>query len=75
MEFIEVIETLTPEETTERLRALGMRISPTIVRKGIEQGSFPFGTYIDSDKPRYFIYQKLLDQWIAERVIVKEAVA
>lgn len=63
------LSTLTAEEATERLRAWGMRISPDMVRKGIEQGAFPFGVVVRSgaDNPRCFVFHKLLYRW-AEQV-------
>ncbi len=65
--------TMTPDEATERLRAAGMKISPTVVRNGIKQGVFPFGDAIESEKPgtfRFFVYPKLLDEWMAEKGLV-----
>lgn len=59
---------LTVEEATEKLRALGMRISPTTLRSGMEQGRFPFGDYIKTDKSCVcYVYAKLLERWIVER--------
>lgn len=59
---------LTAAEAADRLRSMGMRISPEILREGIEQGVFPFGSVIRSkkDTPRCFIYKKKLDQWARE---------
>lgn len=63
-----MIETMTAEEATERLRAMGMQISPTLLRLGLQQKIYPFGDYIATDKScRCFIYKKLFDQWVAER--------
>lgn len=60
--------TITPEEATERLRAAGMKISPTVVRDGLIQKVFPFGDAIKSEKScRFFVYVKLLDEWMRER--------
>lgn len=60
--------TFTPEEAVERMRAVGMRISPTVVRDGLRQKVFPFGDAIESEKSvRFFVYPKLLDQWLLER--------
>ena len=65
---MEVIGTITPEAATERMRAMGMKISPTVVRDGLKQRVFPFGDAIESEKScRFFVYPKLLDQWLAER--------
>lgn len=59
---------LTVEEATEALRALGMRISPTTLRAGLEQNRFPFGDFIKTEKSCIcYIYPRLLERWIAER--------
>ena len=60
---------LTAAEATERLRAMGMRISPEILREGIEQGRFAFGDVIRSknDSPRCFVYEKKLLEWAADK--------
>ena len=67
---MEVIETMTPQEAAERLRATGMHIGVETLR----QGAFPFGTYIQSVNggPVYFVYKRLLDEWIKERAKVDE---
>lgn len=63
-----VIETLTAAEAAEKLRALGMRISPEMIRLGIRQKEFPFGNCIVTDNgPRCYVYARLLDEWIALR--------
>lgn len=63
-----VIEVLTPEKTSEYLRACGMHISAETVRWGLQQKVFPFGDVVEGGKvPRFFVYKKLLDQWAAER--------
>lgn len=66
---MQAIITLTPEEATERLRALGMHISPQNIRDGIQQKTYPFGDCVLNGKSRRFqIYDALLTRWIAERV-------
>lgn len=62
------LSTLSAEEATERLRAWGMRISPDMVRKGIEQGAFPFGVVVRSgaDNPRCYVFERLLEEWAAK---------
>jgi len=66
---MQAIITLTPEEATERLRKMGMCISPEIVRGGIQQGVFPFGDCIKTEKSRrFFVYTAMLDRWIDERL-------
>lgn len=63
-----MIETVTTQEATEILRACGMRISLETIRLGIEQGAYPFGICIRTEKsPVYQVFKKQLDQWIAER--------
>lgn len=59
---------LTAAEATERLRSMGMKISPEILREGIEQGAFPFGTVVrtKNDTPRCYIYEKRLMSWAEE---------
>ena len=59
---------MSPEQAADRLRAVGMRISPTTLREGMAQGQFPFGSYIKTEKSCVcFVYPRLLEQWIAER--------
>lgn len=64
-----MIETLTVAEATEWMRAEGIKISPELLRDGIEQGAYPFGTYIKSRHGGkvYQIYKKQFDEWIDER--------
>lgn len=66
---METIETMTTEEAAQELRARGMKISPETIRLGLLDRRFPFGDCIPGGKqPRIFVYRKLLNQWIAERV-------
>ena len=66
------IETMTPEEATERLRAAGMKISPTVIRDGLRQKIFPFGDAIESERScRFFVYTRLLEEWMAARAVQK----
>lgn len=60
---------LTAQEATERLRAMGMKISADTLRLGIEQGQFPFGSLIRSKdaNPRCYIYEKMLMKWAEEK--------
>lgn len=65
-----MIETLTAQEATERLRAEGMRMSRDTLMDGLRQGKFPFGDCIDrsGDKaPWCYVYRAQLERWIAER--------
>mgnify|MGYP001859996164 CR=1 FL=1 len=64
-----MIEALTAQEATERLRAAGLRISPETLRDGILQGVFPFGNCVtNGDKVKWcYIYSNLMEAWIKER--------
>ena len=60
--------TITVEEACQRLRDIGMKISPETIRMGLKQKVFPFGDCIVSEKSaRFFVYKKLLEDWIAKR--------
>lgn len=62
------ISVLTPAEATEILRRCGLRISPEVLRAGIQQKAFPFGTFVQGEKhPRIYIYERQLEEWIRER--------
>lgn len=41
--LVQIILTMTPQGAAEYLRASGMSISPDTLRRGIEQGVYPFG--------------------------------
>ena len=59
---------MTPEQAADRLRECGMSITPPTLRLGLAQGSFPFGTYIKTEKSCVcFVYAKMLEKWITER--------
>lgn len=61
-------DVLTAEETVNRLREVGMKISRETLRKGLEQRVFPFGDCVRADNaPVCWIYKKLLEHWISER--------
>lgn len=66
---MDIIETITPQEAAERLRATGMHIGVETLRQGLQQGVFPFGSYIQSvtGGPVYFVYKRLLDEWVDAR--------
>lgn len=62
------IENMTVEEATQKLRAMGVKISATTLREGIAQGQFPFGSYIKTDKSCVcYVWTRMLEKWIAER--------
>ena len=62
------IETMTLNDVTAKLRAMGIRTSEPKVAAGIVQGAYPFGIFIDYGKRRNFeIYKKLFDEWVETR--------
>ena len=69
-EITGVINTITPQEAAEKLRALGMKTSPDFIRMGLEQKVFPFGDAIANGNGgyRYYIYSRLFHEWISSRV-------
>jgi len=62
-----MIENMTIAEATERLRKEGVRITTDVLRKGIIQNTFPFGSVIQKEKPVFYVWTKLLEDWISER--------
>lgn len=64
-----MIDAMTAAAATEYLRGMGLRISPEVIRMGIQQGVFPFGDCVmNGTKTKWcYIYKPKLDQWIAER--------
>ncbi len=60
--------TMTPQQATERLRAMGLKIGTETVRQGIAQGVFPFGVCITTKDgiPVYLISAKKFDAWARE---------
>lgn len=64
------IPVMTAVEAAERLRAEGLKISADIIRQGIHQGVFPFGTCVVDTGGRVrscMIYAVQLDRWITDR--------
>ncbi len=59
--------TLTPEEVSTQLRAIGVKTTPTKIREGIRQGKYPFGIVIDLATPTYEIYTKDFIKWLREK--------
>ena len=59
-EITGVINTITPQEAAEKLRALGMKTSPDFIRMGLEQKVLPFGDAIANGNGgyRYYIYSR-----------------
>lgn len=64
--MMQIIDAAT---AAERLRAEGMRISPTTLRDGLRQGVFPFGVCVMSERgtPICHVFVRQLEAWIAER--------
>lgn len=70
---VQSIITVTPAEAVEILHSYGMNIGRSALCAGIQQGSFPFGTFIQMEKEVYFIYLAKLNRWIAD-VLMDEIV-
>lgn len=64
-----MIKTVTPARAAEILREHGMRTSAETLRYGLSQGRFPFGEAIvnPTGDNTYYIYERLLMEWIQER--------
>lgn len=63
-----IIENMTVEEATQKLRAMGVRITAPVLRSGIAQGQFPFGNYIQTEKScKCYVWTRLFNEWVAER--------
>lgn len=63
------LNTLTPQEATEILRAMGMKISGNALRDGIGAGVFPFGVSYETKNGglRVFIFEEQFKRWVSER--------
>lgn len=62
------IGTMTVEEATQRLRAMGVKISADTLREGIAQGQFQFGSYIKTQKSCVcLVWTRLFEKWVEER--------
>ena len=61
------IRTMNLNEAVERLREHGVSIGAMVLADGIEQGVFPFGICVKKQKRNFMIFEKLLNEWIAER--------
>lgn len=63
-----VIETMTLNEVTARLRELGVHTTEVKVATAIQRGLYPWGICIPGKQHMgYEIYTRLFDQWVAER--------
>jgi hypothetical protein len=66
---MEQIRTLNINETIDRLRENGLSIGQKVLSDGIEQGKFPFGVCVRQKKRNFIIFEKKLNEWIAERAM------
>lgn len=70
-----IIETMTADELSVRMRALGIKNDVNNLISALEQGLYPFGIAWRPDpvhrnsKRIVQIYTKLFEQWVAERAI------
>ena len=63
-----MIETMTLHQASKYLRDKGLSLCSDTLADGLEQGVYPFGVCIRTDRSRVFqIFKKKLDAWIAER--------
>lgn len=69
-----MIKTVTPARAAEILREHGMRTSAETLKYGLTQNKFPFGAAIVSPQGTYtfYIFERLLMQWIRKREDVPE---
>ena len=63
----QMIETMTINELTDELRALGIRTSNQKTRAAIKQGKYPFAIHIEMKDDEFEIYRKLFEKWVEER--------
>ena len=57
--------TISPQEAVEILRENGMQIGVEVLRLGLQQGVFPFGKAVKTEKaPAYWVFPKGLNAWI-----------
>ena len=62
------VPTLNICEATRRFREYGISTSEVVLGAGIEQGLYPFGICIKTEKGRRFeIYEKMLDEYLQAR--------
>ncbi|MBS5658554.1 MAG: hypothetical protein KHW76_08855 [Oscillibacter sp.] len=67
---MQIIETMTLNEVTARMRELGVKTSETRIAEAIQRGLYPWAIAIQGRKNMcYEIYTKLFDAWVAERSI------
>lgn len=63
-----MIETMTLHQASKYLRDKGLSLCSDTLADGLEQGVYPFGVCIRTDRSRVFqIFKKKLDAWIAAR--------
>ncbi len=63
------MNTLTPQEATEILRGIGVKISVAVLRDGIEAGAYPFGMSYKTKNGgiKVFIFEEQFKRWVFER--------
>lgn len=59
---------LNAAQASEALRHMGMKITPEVLRAGIEQGVFPFGIVIETGATtrKTIVFEKKLCEWAKE---------
>lgn len=65
------IETLPVSEAAEMIREAGIELTAEEIKLGLQQRVYPFGDCImlDTGEPIFYIYKKLLLQWITDRSV------
>lgn len=66
MILIDYKVTITPETASRILRDMGVRIDAVGIRLGIEQGTLPFGVFIQKEKKVFLIFKKKFTEWCQE---------
>jgi hypothetical protein len=62
-----MLKTMTVEEVYKTLRGLGVKTTPVRIRRGIDQGKYPFGISVDmGTSVVYEIYEKKFRQWLKD---------
>lgn len=57
--------TISPQEAVEILRENGMQIGAEVLRLGLQQGVFPYGKAVKTEKAHaYLVFPKGLNAWI-----------
>lgn len=70
------IVVMTPEQAVTVLRKHGLGMATVTLRRGLEQGKYPFGECVVQERQNvYHIYRRQLEEWIAEREMDVEEVS